>query len=150
VEFVNGLKRLISFHDWAIDGYPFASRSQIPLRLSYAITIHKSQGSTLDCALVDVGMGTFEYGQAYVALSRITSLEALYIHEFDPRAFRVHPKVRAFYNQLAATLGAQQSVKTVSLDCQTAAQQSLDCQTASLETSPVTPSSCTDSVASIP
>jgi ATP-dependent exoDNAse (exonuclease V) alpha subunit len=114
-----------------------------------------------------VGMGTFEYGQAYVALSRITSLEALYIHEFDPRAFRVHPKVRAFYNQLAAIFGAQQSVKTVSLDCQTAvqsldcqtaqqsldcqtAQQSLDCQTASLETSPVTPSSCTDSVASIP
>ena len=80
-----------------IDGYPFASRSQVPLRLSYAITIHRSQGSTLDCALVDVGAGTFEYGQAYVALSRVTSLEALYIHSFDPGADRVHPKVREFY-----------------------------------------------------
>ena len=129
VEFVNGLKRLISYHDWIIDGYPFASRSQIPLRLSYAITIHKSQGSTLDCALVDVGMGTFEYGQAYVALSRITSLEALYIHEFDPRAFRVHPKVRAFYKQLAATSVAPPP---------------------SSETSPPTPNNCTDSASSTP
>jgi hypothetical protein len=54
----------------------------------------------LDCALIDVGMGTFEYGQAYVALSRVVSLEALYIHDFDARAFRVHPKVTAFYKTL--------------------------------------------------
>jgi len=101
VEFVNGVERMIGPHEWVIDGYPFASRSQVPLRLSYAITIHRSQGSTLDCALVDVGMGTFEYGQAYVALSRVTSLEALYIHSFDPSAFRVHPKVREFYKGLA-------------------------------------------------
>jgi ATP-dependent exoDNAse (exonuclease V) alpha subunit len=46
-------------------------------------------------------MGTFEYGQAYVALSRVTSLEALYIHAFDPRAFRIHPKVKEFYKALA-------------------------------------------------
>jgi ATP-dependent DNA helicase PIF1 len=51
---------------------------------------------------VDVGVGTFEYGQAYVALSRVTSLEALYIHSFDPGAFRVHPKVREFYKALKA------------------------------------------------
>jgi len=63
VEFVNGITRTIAYHDWAIDGFPFASRSQIPLRLSYAITIHRSQGSTLDCALIDVGMGTFEYAK---------------------------------------------------------------------------------------
>jgi ATP-dependent DNA helicase PIF1 len=100
VEFINGVKKTIGWHEWAIDGFPFASRSQIPLRLSYAITIHKSQGSTLDCALIDVGLGTFEYGQAYVALSRVTSLEALYIYEFHPMAFRVHPKVEAFYKSL--------------------------------------------------
>jgi ATP-dependent DNA helicase PIF1 len=88
---------MIACHEWPIEGFPFVTRSQVPLRLSYAITIHRSQGSTLDCALVDIGMGTFEYGQAYVALSRVTSLEALYVHEFDPRAFRVHPKVEEFY-----------------------------------------------------
>jgi len=100
VEFMNGIKKTIGWHEWAIDGFPFASRSQIPLRLSYAITIHKSQGSTLDCALIDVGLGTFEYGQAYVALSRVTSLEALYVYEFHPMAFRTHPKVEAFYKSL--------------------------------------------------
>ena len=100
VEFINGVKKTIGWHEWAIDGFPFASRSQIPLRLSYAITIHKSQGSTLDCALIDVGLGTFEYGQAYVALSRVTSLEALYVYEFHPMAFRAHPKVEAFYKSL--------------------------------------------------
>ena len=100
VEFINGVKRVMGWHDWVIEGFPFVSRSQIPLRLSYAITIHRSQGSTLDCALIDVGLGTFEYGQAYVALSRVTSLEALYIHAFDPKAFRVHPKVAAFYNTM--------------------------------------------------
>ena len=107
VEFINGIERLITWHDWAIDGFPFASRSQVPLRLSYAITIHRSQGSTLDCALIDVGMGTFEYGQAYVALSRVVSLEALYIHDFDARAFRVHPKVTAFYKTLIPYYKAQ-------------------------------------------
>jgi ATP-dependent DNA helicase PIF1 len=111
VEFMNGVKKTIGWHEWAIDGFPFASRSQIPLRLSYAITIHKSQGSTLDCALIDVGLGTFEYGQAYVALSRVTSLEALYIYEFHPMAFRAHPKVEAFYKSLGLN-GLEKSPST--------------------------------------
>jgi ATP-dependent DNA helicase PIF1 len=67
------------------------------LRVAYAITIHKAQGASLDSALVDVGPSTFEYGQAYVALSRVRSLESLFVFEIAPKAFRAHPAVKAFY-----------------------------------------------------
>jgi len=89
----------ISTHDWDVDdgAVKGVKRSQIPLVLAYAITIHKSQGSTLDCALVDISASTFEYGQAYVAMSRAKSLESLYVHDIDPKAIRAHPKVTAFY-----------------------------------------------------
>lgn len=100
VEFLNGVKRPIGTHSWPIEDYEFVSRTQVPLRLAYAVTIHKSQGSTLDSALVDIGSGVFEYGQAYVALSRARSLDALYVYDFDPMAFKAHPKVKAFYESL--------------------------------------------------
>lgn len=100
VEFVNGVRRVMGLHNWAIDGYPLVMRAQVPLRLSWANTIHKSQGASLDCALVDIGPNNFEYGQAYVALSRVRSLDALFVHDFDASAFRVHPRVKAFYNAL--------------------------------------------------
>jgi len=77
-------------------------RSQIPLKVAYALTIHKSQGSTLDSALVDIGSNTFEYGQAYVALSRCRSLEGLYVWALDPRKIICHPAVRTFYEGLHA------------------------------------------------
>lgn len=76
------------------------TREQIPLRLAYALTIHKAQGASLDSALIDVGPSTFEYGQAYVALSRVRSLESLFIFEISPRAFRAHPLVKKFYQAL--------------------------------------------------
>ena len=82
------------------DGGPLLGRSQIPLRVAYAITIHKSQGATLDAALIDIGSSTFEYGQAYVALSRCRSLENLYIWKLDPSKIICHPVVRAFYERL--------------------------------------------------
>ena len=76
------------------------TREQIPLRLAYALTIHKAQGASLDSALIDVGPSTFEYGQAYVALSRVRSMDALFIFEISQRAFRAHPAVKAFYASL--------------------------------------------------
>jgi ATP-dependent DNA helicase PIF1 len=68
--------------------------------LAYAITIHKSQGSSLDCALIDIGTSIFETGQAYVALSRVRSLEGLYVWDIEATAFRAHPKVVEFYDTL--------------------------------------------------
>jgi ATP-dependent DNA helicase PIF1 len=100
VEFVNGKKLRISTWSWEIDEYEFAMRVQIPLQLAWAATIHKSQGVTLDSALIDIGHGTFEYGQAYVALSRVKSLESLYIYTFIPSAIRTHPRVKEFYARL--------------------------------------------------
>ncbi|MDP2600749.1 MAG: AAA family ATPase [Deltaproteobacteria bacterium] len=57
------------------------SFTQIPLKLAWAVTIHKSQGKTFDRVVVDVGRGTFATGQMYVALSRCTSLEGLVLRK---------------------------------------------------------------------
>jgi ATP-dependent DNA helicase PIF1 len=59
-------------------------RLQIPLILAYALSIHKSQGSTLDSAMIDIGKTIFCSGQAYVCLSRVRSLEGLWIKSFSP------------------------------------------------------------------
>jgi ATP-dependent DNA helicase PIF1 len=97
VAFKNGERRVIDWHTWGLTEFPGIARKQVPLRLAYAVTIHKAQGATLDCALIDVGGNTFEYGQAYVALSRVKDLDGLYIHDIDVAAFRAHPKVLEFY-----------------------------------------------------
>lgn len=82
---------------WMLPDNDQVGRAQIPLKVAYAITIHKSQGATLDCALIDIGSNTFEYGQAYVALSRVRSLEGLHIWSLNPAKVRCHPAVAAFY-----------------------------------------------------
>jgi ATP-dependent DNA helicase PIF1 len=98
VKFRNGLTIPIDHNTWEVPDFHGVMRKQIPLRLAYAITIHKVQGATLDCALIDIGNKTFEYGQAYVALSRVKDLESLYIHDFEPTAVKAHPKVKSFYS----------------------------------------------------
>ena len=102
VKFRNGITIHISHSTWEVSDMPGVLRRQIPLKLAYAITIHKAQGATLDCALIDVGSNVFEYGQAYVALSRARDLESLYIHDLDAAAFRAHPKVKEFYAGIAS------------------------------------------------
>lgn len=79
---------------WTIeeDEEVVASIKQIPLRLAWAITIHKSQGMSLDSAEIDLGK-SFEYGMGYVALSRVRTLSGLGILGINEMAFRVHKDV---------------------------------------------------------
>jgi ATP-dependent DNA helicase PIF1 len=99
VKFKNGSRTIIDYHCWPLGDDEFVFRSQIPLQLAYAITNHKVQGATLDCALIDIGSSVFEYGQAYVALSRVKSLDSLYVKSLDQRVIKAHPKVIKFYEQ---------------------------------------------------
>ncbi len=79
---------------WRLEdgGRVLAEISQVPLRLAWAMTVHKSQGMSLDAAHMDLS-GAFEYGQGYVALSRVRSLAGLSLAGFNKQALCVHPKV---------------------------------------------------------
>lgn len=101
VEFKNGRCLPVPISSWECPELEGLLRKQIPLKLAYAITIHKAQGATLDCALIDIGTSTFEFGQAYVALSRVKDLNSLYVWDVEPTAFKAHPKVVSFYDSLA-------------------------------------------------
>jgi ATP-dependent DNA helicase PIF1 len=100
VKFNNGIERIMTRHVWESDKIPGIGVSQIPLILSWALTIHKSQGATLDAAEIDVGSGIFECGQTYVALSRVKSLEGLYLTSFDAKRIRINKKVKEYYDAL--------------------------------------------------
>ncbi|UWF77456.1 MULTISPECIES: ATP-dependent DNA helicase [Microbacterium] len=77
-----------------------AEFTQFPLRLAWAVTIHKSQGKTYDQAVIDLGSGAFAPGQTYVALSRLTSLDGLYLtRPLRPSDIRVDPDVRRFMRE---------------------------------------------------
>ena len=101
VTFLSGIPTLIGRETWESpeDEFKGLRIKQIPLDLAYAVTIHKSQGATLDLALIDIGTSTFECGQAYVALSRVKSLESLYIWNFEPSEIRANKKVVEFYSK---------------------------------------------------
>ncbi len=80
--------------DWSIEenNIAMAGISQFPLRLAWAITVHKSQGMSLDEAVMDLS-DVFEYGQGYVALSRVRRLSGVHLIGWNQRAFQVHPDV---------------------------------------------------------
>jgi ATP-dependent DNA helicase PIF1 len=100
VHFNNGKIMTIPPYRWKSDAISRVYVEQIPLILAWALTIHKSQGASLDCAEIDVGSGIFECGQTYVALSRVRTMDGLYLTAFDPSAIIVSRKVRIFYDEL--------------------------------------------------
>lgn len=83
------------------DGEVQASRTQVPLILAWAMSIHKSQGQTLPCCKINLNR-VFEKGQAYVALSRATSIEGLQVLGFKPEKVMAHPRVIQWSQSLIA------------------------------------------------
>jgi ATP-dependent DNA helicase PIF1 len=103
VKFRNSYEMTMNYHVWPSDNIPGIGVSQIPLILAWALTIHKAQGATLDIAEIDAGSAIFECGQTYVALSRVKSLEGLYLTSFDASRIKINRKVQEFYQNLAET-----------------------------------------------
>ena len=100
VKFNDGTELLMNAHIWHSENIPGIGITQIPLILAWALTIHKSQGCTLEYAEIDIGNSIFECGQTYVALSRVKSLEGLYLTSFEPNKIRILKKVRDFYKKI--------------------------------------------------
>ena len=108
----------MSYHVWPSENIPGIGVSQLPLILAWALTIHKAQGATLDIAEIDAGSGIFECGQTYVALSRVKSLEGLYLTSFDASRIKVSRKVQEFYASISdikdksVTKGEEKALET--------------------------------------
>lgn len=98
--------RCIEPQEWKLEQgtATVALRRQVPLKLAWAISIHKSQGMTLDSVELDLAR-CFDEGHAYVALSRAVSLQQTRLASFDPLKVRANPKVAQFYALLEAAQG---------------------------------------------
>lgn len=95
VEITSGEEVVAEPMEWKMEdaGKVLAKVTQVPLRLAWAITVHKSQGITLESALIDLSKA-FEYGQGYVALSRVRNREGLTLLGLNKRALEVHPVIK--------------------------------------------------------
>ncbi|MFA5004118.1 MAG: AAA family ATPase [Candidatus Saccharimonadales bacterium] len=97
VELTNGREIKVERHSWMLeeDGRKRAEVAQLPLRLAWAITIHKSQGMSLDAAEIDLARA-FTPGMGYVALSRVRSLDGVYLSGINRMALAMHPQIYEF------------------------------------------------------
>ncbi|XP_030061422.1 ATP-dependent DNA helicase PIF1 [Microcaecilia unicolor] len=101
VRFLCGITEIIKPECWIFKAHSgiVLSRKQLPLKLAWSISIHKSQGMSLDCVEISLAR-VFECGQAYVALSRAQRLQGLRVMDFDPKVVRANPDVLQFYSRL--------------------------------------------------
>lgn len=97
VKLAGGKVIIVEPHSWALmeDNKTKAEVTQLPLRLAWAITIHKSQGMSLDAAEIDLSK-SFTPGMGYVALSRVRSLDGLYLKGINKMALTLHPDIFEF------------------------------------------------------
>ena len=98
VQFANGVTMKVAPYQRQSEEIPCVIVAQIPLCLAWALTIHKIQGATLDMAEMDIGRSIFAQGQSYVALSRVKTLDGLYLSEFISTRIKANPLVTEFYN----------------------------------------------------
>ena len=117
VKLSNGYTVKVALEDWSIEndkGVVTAKVSQLPLKLAWAITIHKSQGMTLDSAQIDLSK-TFEVGQGYVALSRIKNIEGLQLLGFNETALMVDPLILSIDDRIKqASQKAKDKISSIS------------------------------------
>lgn len=114
VKFARGEEVTVERYTWehTLEDVGCIYYRQVPLQLAWAVTIHKAQGLSLDCVEMALDSSVFEYGQAYVALSRVRSLAGLRLLSFKPDVIQAHPLVATFYGSLAS--GPQQPLPSAS------------------------------------
>jgi hypothetical protein len=102
VELASGKRIRVEPHEWSLteDGKTKATATQLPLRLAWAITIHKSQGMSLDGAVIDLSR-SFTPGMGYVALSRVRSVDGVFLQGINNMALRLHPDIYEFDRRIA-------------------------------------------------
>jgi ATP-dependent DNA helicase PIF1 len=99
----NGEEYVFNYHAIESEKYPGFAVKQVPLILAWAVTIHKSQGATLEMAEMDIGSSIFTTGQTYVALSRVKSIDGLYLKSFDYKKIVADEEVKEFYEKFYET-----------------------------------------------
>lgn len=104
METYDGREMVIAPAEWAVEenGKVKAKISQLPLRLAWAITVHKSQGMSMDAAAIDLSRA-FAPGQGYVALSRVRRLDGVFLLGWSENALAVHPGVAALDKEFRAS-----------------------------------------------
>ena len=97
---INDVKIDIKYHESTNVEDPSLRLKFMPLKLAYALSIHKSQGMTLDAVEVDIGPKIFAAGQAYTALSRAQNLESVKVKSIAQKSFIIDPEVLKFYKNI--------------------------------------------------
>jgi ATP-dependent DNA helicase PIF1 len=124
VEMLDGVRVEVQPFTWEISRYVFkdkkfereliGSYTQFPLKLAWAMTIHKSQGKTFDKVILDLGRGSFAHGQTYVALSRCTSFDGLVLKKpVRPSDVKIEYTVQKFITQHQYKLSQRQWPESV-------------------------------------